>query len=162
MPEAEDPAAPRGDRPPEPWRLAAEARGLESRVREMLDTAERVAAERIDAARAAADAIVEAALREAEEIRRAARSGEPAPVRQQPREVPAPPRLRARIFVDDGDAAQARALAEELMLGGLGRVRIEAELHQRFPDLPAATLDAVLGSLLMPPAAGSEAAEGAA
>lgn len=134
--------------------LAAEARDLERRVVALLEAARRLAEERLETARAAAEMIVNAALREAEEIRRAAREdagraggGPPPPV-----SAPAPPPRRARVFVGGEDVEEARRVAGELLLGGLGRARIAAELASRYPAMSRERIDSIVASLLIPPA----------
>lgn len=154
------------DPPPGPDRddalewLLAQAREIEQRITALMEAAARLGEERLAAARAAAEAIVNAALREAEEIRRAAapesgeqREGEaPASSSPPPAERPGAP-FRPRVFVGGDDIEGARRLAEELVLGGLGRARIEAELSTRFPDLGAERIEAIIRALLVPPSA---------
>jgi hypothetical protein len=145
--------------------LAAQARELEQRVADLISAASHLGEERVAAARAAAEAIVNAALREAEEIRRAARSDAAAAAGSDaPKETHVPPQAtpptRARVFVGGDDVEGARRLAEELILGGLGRARIEAELAARFPTLGAERIDAIIRALLVPPSATRREAAG--
>lgn len=154
------------DAPPEPERddalewLLAQAREIEQRLATLIEAAARLGEERLAAARAAAEAIVDAALREAEDIRRAAaRESSEEPEVEVPSPAPdAPPpaergnaAFRPRVFVGGDDIEGARRLAEELVLGGLGRARIEAELTARFPDLGAERIEAIIRALLVPP-----------
>ena len=143
---------------PGAW-VAAEAREIERRLNALLETVERLADERIESAREAAEAIVNAALREAEEIRRVAMqnrlSAMPRPTEAAEESMPS----RARLFVGGGEVEKARRLAEELMLGGLGRARIESEVAGRFPELSRDRVDAIVSSLLIPPT-GPESANG--
>lgn len=134
--------------------LLTQARDIEARITALLDAAAHLGEERVAAARTAAEAIVNAALQEAAEIRRAAGAERvshevpPAP-EDSPAQPPTP--IRARIFVGGDDIEGARRLAEELILGGLGRVRIETELAARFPDLGPERIGAVIRALLVPP-----------
>lgn len=137
--------------------LSAQARDIEQRIAALIETAAHLGEERVAAARAAAEAIVNAALREAEEIRRTAAGGDhdagapPGP--HAPTTTPDPSALpsRARVFVGGDDIEAARRLAEELILGGLGRVRIETELAARFPNLGVERIAAIIRALLVPP-----------
>lgn len=142
--------------------LLAQAREIEQRLSALTEAAARLGEERLAAARAAAEAIVAAALREAEDIRRAAApEANEEPETEEPPTAPGPhpPAERAgapfrpRVFVGGDDIESARRLAEELMLGGLGRARIEAELAARFPELGAEHLEAIIRALLVPPSA---------
>jgi hypothetical protein len=142
--------------------LLAQAREIEQRISSLMDAAARLGEERLAAARAAAEAIVNAALREAEDIRRAAtleasedtEPEAPSAASSIPRaaEHPGAP-FRPRVFVGGDDIEGARRLAEELVLGGLGRARIDAELAARFPELGAERIEAIIRALLVPPSA---------
>jgi len=137
--------------------LRTQARDIERRIVSLVEAAERLCEERLAAARAAAEAIVNAALAEAAEIRRAAvaeAAGE-----SPPPEAPGPP-TRARVFVGGDEVERARQLAEELILGGLGRSRIEAELTARFPELGSERVEAIMRALLVPPSPPRRAEDG--
>jgi cell division septum initiation protein DivIVA len=138
--------------------LRAQARDIEQRIAGLVEAAERLCEERVAAARAAAEAIVNAALHEAAEIRRAAAAegrGTPPP------DAPDAP-SRARVFVAGDEVERARRLAEELILGGLGRSRIEAELMARFPEIGPERVEAIMRALLVPPSPPRRAEDGTA
>ena len=136
--------------------LSAQARDIEQRIAALIDAAAHLGEERVAAARAAAEAIVTAALREAEGIRRSAAGAGRGPTDPEaastPSEQPSMP-SRARVFVGSDDIEGARRLAEELILGGLGRVRIETELAARYPQLGPERIAAIIRALLVPPSA---------